>query len=129
MDYWNRLLCQDFPDHPRWSGDGRQALLEAIVLEGQLPVVEAHEVEKGGVEVVGAHAVLRSFEADFVGGPVGDAALHTSTGEPVREGVWVVVPSGLVGLLRDREPAELSAPNDEGGVEKPALGEVLQEPC
>ena len=38
-----------------------------------------------------------------------------------------MVPPGLVALLRDRQAAELAAPDDERFVEEPAAGEILEQ--
>jgi len=66
------------------------------------------------VEVVDAHAVLDRLEAHLVGRAVGHAALHAAARHPGRERVRVVVAAGLPAFLRDRQPAELSAPDHDG---------------
>ena len=61
-------------------------------------VVEAEEVEDGGVEVVDGDGVFFGFEAEVVGGAVGVAFFDAGAGEEAGEGVGVVVAAGAVAL-------------------------------
>ena len=77
-------------------------------------MVEPKQLEDGGVEIVHAHFVHGGFVADFVGGPVVDARLDSTAGEPIGESVGIVVPPRFATLLRDGETAKFTAPDDEG---------------
>ena len=71
--------------------DVRQAPLDAVVVERQPLVVDAQQVQDGGVEVVGRHRVDDRGIADGVGGPVGEALLEPRAGQDVGEALRVVV--------------------------------------
>jgi hypothetical protein len=53
------------------SGDVGQAVIAALEAVGEFELVEAEEVEEGGVEVVDGDGVLGDGPADVVGGAVG----------------------------------------------------------
>ncbi len=72
-------------------GDVGQAEVAAVEAVGQLRVVEAHQVQDRGVDVVDVDSVLDGLVAELVGGSVLDAALDAAAGHPGGEGVRVVV--------------------------------------
>ena len=51
----------------------RQAEVAALEFEGEASVVDAEEVEDGGVEVGPGDTIFDGFPADFVGGAKGYA--------------------------------------------------------
>jgi len=55
-----------------------EAEVAAGVAIGELGVVEAHELEDRGVQVVDADPVLDGFEAEVVGGAMDVAAAHAA---------------------------------------------------
>ncbi len=69
----------------------RQPTLDAVVVVAELFVVEAEEVQCGGVQVVAVGGVFGGFEAEVVGGAVGGAALNATTGHPGGKGSGIVV--------------------------------------
>ena len=73
------------------AGDVGEAEVATGVAVGELFVIEAEEVEDGGVEVVDAGGVLGGAEAEVVGGSVDGAAADAAAGEPDGEAVVVVV--------------------------------------
>jgi hypothetical protein len=60
-------------------------------------VVDPHEVEDGGVDLVKVHGVLDDVVAEVVGFPKGEAAFDAAAGHPHREAARVMVAS-VVGL-------------------------------
>jgi hypothetical protein len=88
----------------------RQPVIPSRVAEGEAFVVEAEEVEDGGVEVVDVDLVLDRTEAEVVGGAVGEAAADAAAGQPGGEAPVVVVPAvppfGCAGA------AEFAPPDD-----------------
>ena len=110
------------------------AEVAAGVAEGEFFVIEAEEVEDGGVEVVDVDGVLHGGEAEVIGGTVDVAAFDTATGHPDGEAVVVVVAAfhdafvgaGL-GEFDDGGAAEFAAPEDEGFIEQAALFEIGEE--
>src|SRR6266699_6494949 len=69
----------------------RQPEIAASVAVGELLVVEAHELQNCGVQVVNVNFVLDGLEAELVGGPVGLPAFDAAAGQPISETVVVVV--------------------------------------
>src|SRR5262249_41249218 len=74
------------------------------VAEGQLLVVEAEQVQDGGVPVVDVYLALDGLVAVLVGGAVAVAALDAAAGHPEGEAAVVVVaPVGALGVGRPPE--------------------------
>ena len=112
-------------------GEAEVAAGEAI---GQLLVIEAHQVQHGGVQVVDVDFLFHGREAAFVGGSVDVASLGAAAGQPHGEAVVVVVAAvdlARVGpflrQLDGRRAAEFAAANHQSLVEQAALFEVGQE--
>src|SRR5688500_9074700 len=123
----DRLPQQPLHHVPVYVGQAEVAALELV---GQLLVVDAHEVQHGGVEIVDVDRVLHDVVAVVVGLPVDEPRLDPAAGGPEREAAAVVVAAvvggGELALAVDR-PAELPAPDDERLVEQAALLEVLDQ--
>ena len=117
-----RFLRANFPDYS--AVDVCQRLFSALMKVGQRLVVDAHEVEDGGVDVVDVRFVHHGLEAQFVGLPVAPAAFHSAAGHPHAEAVWVVVAAGRALAFAERHAAKFAAPHDERGVQQSALLEV-----
>ena len=62
-----------------FSGDIGEAEIAAAVAVGEAFVVEAEQVQHGGVEVVDVDGVVLGAEAEVVGGSVGDAAFDAAS--------------------------------------------------
>ena len=85
-------------------------------------------MEDGGLPVVRGDDVGDGPVTDLVGLAEGDSRLHASPGHPDAEALAVVVATAAAPLpLRDREPADLSAPVDEGRVEEAAGFQIGDE--
>ena len=116
------------------SVDVGQAIVASLMAIGKAFVVDAEEVKAGGVEVVDVNFVFGDAESKFVGGTVGESALHTSTRHPDAEAFLVVVASGWrlgtgagTVFLHHRRAAEFAAPDDEGVVEESPLFQVGEQ--
>ena len=114
--------------------DVGQAEVAAGVAVGEAGVVEAEEVEHGGVQVVDVDRLVRGGEAEFVGAAVDLAPLDATAGEPAGEAVVVVVAAVHLAHVRARRgeldggrAAELAAPDDQRVLEHPALLQVLHQ--
>jgi len=92
-------------------------------------VIEAHEVEDGGVEVVNAHAVLDSAQTELVTGAVGLTAFDAAAGHPRDHRPAVVVTSGpsARAIGASDGACELAAPDDEGGIEEALGAQIVDE--
>ena len=112
--------------------DVGEAEVAAGVAVGEFFVIEAEEVEHGGVEIVDVDLVLDGGEAEVIGCAVDVAAFHSAAGHPGGEAVVIVIAAiyfALVGAFfghfDDGSSAEFATPEDEGFVEHAALFEVL----
>ena len=76
-------------------------------------MVDAHEVEERGVEVMDADFVHDGLEADIVRRAVVYAGFHSRACKPGGERMGVVVAAGLRPLLRNGQPPELARADDE----------------
>ena len=94
---------------------------------GQPFMVEAEQVEHGGVEVVNVDDILHGAEAKLVRGAVGVAAAGAASSEPAGETIMVVIAAIEGGIFGDRCAAEFTAPQDERALEQAALAEVGEE--
>jgi hypothetical protein len=66
-------LAQDIPDN--LAVDIRQAAANAVMVVGQLLVIEAQQMQGRRMEIVGGHGILSRQAAHIVGRSVGEARL------------------------------------------------------
>ena len=118
----SEFLRQNFPHHS--SMHVRQAEVAAAVTVGEAGVVEAEEVEEGGVEVMDVDFVFDRFVAELVGVAEGLAPLYPAAGQPHGEAAAVVV--AALGPFGPGGAAEFPPPDDERFVEQAAALEVGQ---
>ena len=109
----DNALGHDVFDH--FAIDIGQPEVATSVSVGQTFVVDAEEVEDGGVEIVEVDFALDSTIAVFVGRSTGDATFYSSTGKEGGETVGVVTAAVAVDIafaigevLVVGSPAELS---------------------
>ena len=103
-------LCQHFiDDMPVHIGEPP---LEAVVEDAEVFVVEAEEVEQGGVEVVEGVNVFHGLESEFVGGAMADAGFDAGAGQNGGEAAGIVV-AAFGTFLEHRHAAEFGAPEDQ----------------
>ncbi len=105
--------------------DVGEAAIDAVVAVGEAGVVDAEEVQDGGVEVVTVGFAFDGLIAEFVAKTVGGTGLHSCAGEPGDEGAAVVIAAGFA--LGEGHAAELGGPDDEGVFEHAELLEILKE--
>ena len=113
-----------------FAGDVGQAEVATGVAIGQPGMVEAEQVQDGGVEVVDVDGAFDGAVAELVGGTVDVAAFHAAAGKPDREAPVVVVAAhaGLaIDQLDGRRATEFTAAEDERFLEEPALFQVGEE--
>ena len=103
------------------------AALTRTYVERDLREVYDGRVFYGKDAFEGLHTLDGRLVADLVRLAVADAPLDAAAGQPGGEAVGVVVAAGLVAGLRDRQAAELAAPDHQRLVEQPALGQVGQQ--
>ena len=81
-------------------------------------MVDAHQMQDRGVQIMHAHAILDSFDAQFVGGSKRHAAFDTATSQPHAESGSMMIAT-LVALSGWRS-SELPTPHDQRVVEQSA---------
>ena len=104
-----------------------QAVVASTVAVGQLLMVESHEMEDRCMEVMDMDPVLYCGQAEIVSRPVAEAGFHSTPGHEHREAVGVVIPTGALAVLSRWLATELTAPDDQGLIEHPALLEILDQ--
>ena len=107
------------------ASDVGEAEVASGVAVGELLVVEAQEVEDGGVPVVDVDLAFDGFVAVLVSGTVAEAAFDATTGHP--GGVAFVVVIATVAALGVRRAPKLTGPDDEGVLEEIALFEIGEQ--
>ena len=95
---------------------------------GEASVIDAKEVEHGGVEVVDGDGVFNSGVAEFISGAIGEAFFDAAASEPDGEAFIVMVATGgtFVGLGHGGA-AKFTGPDDQGFLEHAALAEVTDK--
>jgi len=83
-------LAQDFFDDAGWF-DAGELLVEALVIEGELVVINSQLVKDGGVKVADVDGILGDVVAEVIGLAVNLSAFDAATGHPHREGTRVVI--------------------------------------
>ena len=83
-----------------------QAALDAIVVIGELLMIQPEQMECGRVQVVGIGGILTRFETEFVAGAVTGPPPDSAPGHPGGKDAGVVVASFL-GSLHKRLTPEL----------------------
>ena len=98
--------------------DVGEAAVDAVVTEGELFVVDAEEVQDGGVDIVdfGVVVWIGRLVTPFIAGAVSGAAFDAAAGKPVRENKWIVV--AAFAALGAGHAAKFSCPENDGFVEQ-----------
>ena len=107
----------------------RQAKIAARVLVRQLFVVDPHQVQDGGVQVVDRHPVLYGIVAEFIGFSIAKASFDAAARHPHREplGVMVAADDLRVARLGSWCAAKLAPPQDQRIFQQPPRLEVLDQ--
>src|SRR4051794_11118395 len=71
--------------------DASKPEVEAGMAVGQFAMIEPHQLQHGGMEVVDMDPVFDGLVAELVGRAIGEAAFHAAAREPDREAVMVVI--------------------------------------
>src|SRR5687767_9765863 len=90
-------------------------------------VIDPQEVEHRGVEIVHVYAALVDVVAEVVGAAMDVAGFDPAAGHPDRKTARMMiapVDAARSAALRVDGAAELAAPDHQGVVEEPALGQI-----
>ena len=105
----------------------REAVVPALKQVGELFVVNSHDVQDRGLQVVNMDGVFDDVVPEVVRGAVGDPRLYAAARDPAGETARVVITTVISCCqlsLRVIRSSEFAAPDDEGVIEQPALFEV-----
>src|ERR1700679_1766322 len=102
------------------SGYVRQAEISSTITVGKLGVIDTHQVENGGVQVVHMHPLIDALPPEIIGGAIGHPALHAAAGQPDCEAVRIVIAPVMhlaaheaAAHFYHRRSAELGATHDQ----------------
>jgi len=87
---------EDFPAHLRLALGADEPLLQSLIGVGQLPGVEAQQVQDGRLEVADGRLAFGDPIAEFVGGAEADAPPDPRARHPDREAMRVIVNREIV---------------------------------
>ena len=111
--------------------DVRQTEVAALEAVGEAFVVDAEEVQDGGLEVVDVDGMIDGVEAEVVGSAESEAGLDSAASYPDGEGIWMMIaaPAGSVVdvALNERRATEFAAPDDERVIQHAAHFQVLNK--
>ena len=99
-----------------------QTEVPSSVAEGQSFVIHSQQMQDGGVKIVDVNLAIPREETIFIRGAVGCATLNTTTCEPHREPVGIVITT-ICALSRGGTP-EFPSPPDQGVVQKATVFQV-----
>lgn len=68
-----------------------EAVVTALGVKGEAFVIEAHEVEHGGLHIVDVNGIFHDIEAELIGGTDCLTAFDTAACHPDGEGLRVVI--------------------------------------
>ena len=125
MPCWS--LGDDLPSH--FAVDVRQSKIAARILVRQLFVVDPHQVQNRGVQVVDRHPVLYGIVAEFIGFSIAKTGFDAAARHPHREplGVMVAADDLRVARLGSWCAAKLAPPQDQRIFQQPPRLEVLDQ--
>ena len=114
------------------STDIRQAEVAALERGCQLHVVDAHQVQHSGVQVVDVHWVFDDIVGEVIGLAVCSARFDAATRHPDCESVGMMIaPEGLRGdlALGKDSTSELTTPQDQRIIQHPTFLQILDQRC
>ena len=100
-------------NHP--AADVGQAVIASLESVGELFVIDSHQVQNRGVQIVDMYGILCRVVAEVIRLTDRRTASDTATSHPNGEGILVMVTPGSIGkiALQHRRSTELSTENDE----------------
>ena len=85
-----------------------QAKVAASVAERQALMIESHQVQNSGMQIVEVNFILHSIVSIVIRLAIGQARPHATTCHPDAKPMWIVVTS--IGIFGSRSAAKFSAP-------------------
>ncbi len=87
-----------------------EAAVDAVLADRELLVIDSHEVEDSGVDVVDVGFIDDGVVADLVGFTIADAAFDSAAGHPGGEAMGLVIAAGFCGFLGVGESYKITTP-------------------
>ncbi len=130
-EYGTVELCQNSLHNPSFK-DTREFFFESVVHYKKVLMAQAEQMQNRGMPVRDADSVFDGMQTNFIRRTIGCSGLDAGTGHPCAECVFVVVSAGIAFIfirrqLGDRKSAKLSSPDNQCGIEEPALFQILQQ--
>ena len=104
-------LCQNLSDD--LSVHVGESPLDPVVVKAEALVIEAEEVQDGGVKIVDRGHAFDGPVAEVIGCSVAEGGLHAGPGHPGREALGVVVATAGT-FLKSRHASEFGAEDHQG---------------
>ncbi len=101
----------------------RQSKIATAVTECQLRVVQSHQMQNRGMQVVNVHSFFHCMDSDVVRGSISQSPFDAAARHPDRESGVMVVPS--LGSLSGRCATEFPTPKDQGFFEHSSRFQIL----
>ena len=123
-----KRLSEESGDY--FAGDIGEPIIAAFVAVDELLMIDAEEVEHGGVEIMNVGGIADDIVAEVVGFAVHRAWFDAPARHPDGEATGMMIATEVVlfdGALAVSGAAEFAAPDDESFVEEPALFEIGDE--
>lgn len=121
--------ADEFGDDAAFLDTGETGV-EALDTDGETVVLDAEQVQDGGVEVADVDRVLDDVVREFIGLAVDHAAAGTASGHPHGEAAGMMIAPVVVAgkpALGVDGAAEFTAPDDEGVLEQTVAFEILDQ--
>ena len=109
-----------------------ESSLDSVVIVGESFVIDAEEVQDGGVVVVPMDGFVDGFPADFVGCSPVESGFESTAGHPDGESVHIMISTGSddeFAGLSEGCASEFCGTENEGIVKQSAFFEVVEEGC
>lgn len=105
--------------------DVSEAAVDAVLADGELLVIDSHEVEDSGVKIVAVGGALSSLKGEVITLTVRGASFDAGSCHPGDEGATIMIAS--VRTLSEGSTAEFGGPDEEGVFEEATLFKILKE--
>ncbi len=117
-------LCENFANHICLVNI-RQLFVASIVMEAEFFVVQAEQMQDGGVEIRDGDWLLNRFISEIVGVSMRQTALDRAARNPQTESKLMMIAS--VFSLGHRRTSEFATPDDQRVLEQAPLFQIGQE--
>ena len=99
-----------------------QAKVAAGITKCQTLVIESHQVQNSGMQIVEVNFILHSIVSIVIRLAIGQASTHASACHPDTKPMWIVVTA--IGIFGSWSAAKFSAPDHKGFIQHTALFEI-----